>query len=125
MVEFIPLHFIGEPVEVHFNKPPALEKKPGPPDRFTWRGSSYIVVKVYSEWADFQRKGRMARNMRPEHAAVAERRGSRGVGLFYFRVQTDQGRYFDLYYDRSPKNVDQTKGSWFLFQELSPIEKEG
>jgi hypothetical protein len=64
----------------------------------------------------------MARNMTPEHAATAERRGSWGVGRFYFRVKTEAGNIFDLYYDRSPKNVDDRKGGWYLFRELSPTK---
>jgi hypothetical protein len=39
--------------------------------------------------------------------------------VFYFRVQTEDGRVFDLYYDRAPKGSDHRKGKWFLFQELS------
>jgi hypothetical protein len=60
----------------------------------------------------------MARNMQPQHAATASRRGSWGVGQFHFRIRTDSGRIFDLYYDRAPVNVDKRKGEWFLFQEL-------
>jgi hypothetical protein len=70
------------------------------------------------EWHDYRRKGQMARNMRPEHAATAAQRGSWGVGQAYFRVRTDQGRWFDLYYDRAPKGVDERKGAWFLDREL-------
>lgn len=61
----------------------------------------------------------MARNMRQEHAGRAARRGSWGVGKFFFRIRTQEDRIFDLYYDRAPQNVDQRKGSWHLFQELT------
>ncbi|RPI32643.1 MAG: hypothetical protein EHM70_08415 [Chloroflexota bacterium] len=114
-----PIRFISEPVEVRFDKPPMIEKKPGPPDEFIWRGTTYRIVEILSEWIDYQRRGRMARNMMPTHAATASRRGSWGVGLFYFRVRTSSNQVFDLYYDRSPKNVDNRKGNWFLFQELA------
>jgi hypothetical protein len=114
-----PLRFIEEPVEVIFDHPPMLEKKPGCPDGFYWRGSTYRIVEVLSEWHNYQRRGRMARNMRPEHAVTARMRGSWGVGQDYFRVITESGQLFDLYYDRAPKNVDHRKGGWFLFQELS------
>ncbi len=113
-----PIHFISEPIEVAFDKPPLLEKKPVPPSRFTWRGETYPVVELLSEWVDYERRGRMRRNMQPQHAAVASLRGSWGVGLFYFRVRTAGGRIFDVYYDRAPKGSDQRKGAWFLFQEL-------
>lgn len=118
MDELKPIRFISEPVEVHFDVSPALEKKPDAPDAFTWREQTFRVVEVLNEWHDYTRRGRMARNMQPQHASVASHRGSWGVGVYYFRVRTDQGRIFDLYYDRAPKNIDQRKGQWFLFQEL-------
>lgn len=113
-----PLRFIGQEVQVEFDKKPTLEKKPPAPNRFIWKGHTYRVDSILSEWQDFGRKGRMARNMRPENAAKALRRGSWGVGRFYFRVLTDSGRIFDLYYDRAPKNVEDRKGSWFLDREM-------
>jgi hypothetical protein len=74
---------------------------------------------MLAEWRDYTRRGRMARNMQPQHAAVASQRGSWGVGLFYFRVRVDGGQIFDLYYDRAPKSADARKGAWFLYRELS------
>jgi hypothetical protein len=118
-MEARPIRFIMEAIEVVFDQPPALEKKPGAPDRFYWNEEEHHVVEVLNEWVDYRRRGRMARNMQPQHAATAERRGSWGVGLFYFRVRTATGKIFDLYYDRSPKDVDHRKGAWFLFQELA------
>ena len=78
------LRFIGEPIEVHFDHSPALEKKPGCPDEFTWRETVYRVVEKLGEWHDYRRRGRMARNMQPQHAAVAESRRlvGRGTRLF-------------------------------------------
>ena len=113
-----PLHFIGQEIRVEFDRAPALEKKPTSPDRFSWEGEIYQIESVLSEWQDFRRRGRMARNMRPQNAAKALRRGSWGVGRFYFRVHTRCGRIFDLYYDRAPKNVEDRKGSWFLDREM-------
>jgi hypothetical protein len=113
-----PLRFIGDAVEVEFNTPPLFTKKPGCPDRFIWRSAEYQIVEKVGEWKDFVRRGRMARNMSTEHAAAAASRGSWGVGRFYFRVVTDQGRVFDLYYDRSPKDASDRSGSWFLDREL-------
>lgn len=114
-----PLRFIDEPIEVHFDRPPVLEKKPGCPDAFVWDGESYRIVEMLAEWHDYSRKGRMATNMRPDHAAAAERRGSWGVGRDYYRVRTDSGRIFDLYYDRAPKNARNRKGAWVLFREMT------
>ena len=113
------IQFIGEPIKANFDNPPMLEKRPGCPDGFSWRGELFKIREVISEWQDYKRRGRMARNMLPEHASTAERRGSWGVGEFYFRVRTEQERIFDIYYDRSPKNVNHRKGECFIFRELS------
>ncbi len=113
-----PLSFIGEAIQVHFDTPPTLEKRPGCPDSFEWRGGAYRIIEVISEWHDYRRRGRMALNMQPQHASVAEKRGSWGVGQDYFRVLTDSGRVFDIYFDRAPKDVDRRKGAWFIFREM-------
>jgi hypothetical protein len=113
------LHFIGEKVEVFFDESPTLEKKPPCPTGFVWRGDRYRILENLGEWHDYTRKGRMARNMRPEHAATASIRGSWGVGRDYFCVRTDAGRIFELYYDRAPKGSKDRKGSWMLFREMS------
>ncbi len=114
-----PLRFINEPIEAVFERPPVLEKKPGPPAGFVWRGERFVILEILSEWHDYQRRGRMNRNMQPKHASVAERRGSWGVGQDYYRVRTQDRRLFEIYFDRSPKDVDQRKGGWFLDRELS------
>ncbi len=119
----IPIRFINQEVEVRFDRPQLLEKTPSCPDGFAWHAEQFQIVELISEWRDYRRQGRMARNMRPEHAATAARRGSWGVGQFYFRVRTQQGRIFDLYYDRAPKDVDKRKGAWFLDKELEETEK--
>jgi hypothetical protein len=54
--------------------------------------------------------------------AAAASRGSLGVGRFTFCVRTDEGRIFELYYDRAPKSVDDRKGSWTLYREMSAGE---
>ena len=110
--------FIGEEIEVGFDRPPLLEKKPGCPDRFTWEETAFEVTEMLREWHDYRRRGRMARNMAPAHAAMAEQRGSWGVGRAYFRVITAVGRIFELYFDRAPKDTDRRKGAWFLYREL-------
>jgi len=117
-MEYKPTHFIGEQVDVQFDKPPLFSKKPGCPDRFVWKDQTFHIIEKLSEWQDFSRSGRMEYNMRPANAAKAKRRGSWGVGRFYFRVQTDRGQIFDLYYDRAPKDVDDRLGSWFLNREM-------
>jgi hypothetical protein len=112
-------HFIGESITVRFDRPPVRQKTPSCPDGFTWRGQDYGIIEMLSEWSDFQRRGRSARNMQPAHAAAASRRGSLGVGRFYFRVRVADGRVFDLYYDREVRDADDRLGHWFLYRELA------
>ncbi|MCB9420358.1 MAG: hypothetical protein H6667_11155 [Ardenticatenaceae bacterium] len=111
-------HFIGEPITVEFDSPPQFSKKPDCPDRIVWRGELVVVTAVLDEWRDYRRRGRMAQNMQPAHLQVAEQRGSWGVGRTYFRVRVMDGRTFEIYYDRAPKDSDDRSGSWFLTQEL-------
>ena len=121
MLSFKQKKFINEPIKVEFESPPVLQKKPGPPDSFTWRGNEYTIREIVNEWHNFKRRGRMARNMSDRHAARAGKFGSWGVGQDYYRVCTSTGRYFDIYYDRAPRGADQREGEWFLDRELSPI----
>jgi Cof subfamily protein (haloacid dehalogenase superfamily) len=126
MLDYEPLSFIGEAITAGFDHPPMLEKKPGCPDFFIWRGETYRVERMLAEWSDYARRGRSARNMQPAHAAVAAQRGSWGVGRYYFRVLVDGPavpgsgpRVFEIYYDRAPKGSDHRKGQWFLVSELT------
>jgi hypothetical protein len=129
-----PQHFIGEPIDAIFDQPPTLEKKPPCPNGFVWHGQMYRIIEELEAWHDYDRKGRMATNMRPAHAEAAAGRGSWGVGRFYFRVRVEDGRLFELYYDRAPrpaarrgskdatdtgKGSKERKGAWFLQSELS------
>lgn len=113
-----PIHFLDQPIEVIFDTPSAREKTPDCPNGFIWEDKTYRVIEMLSSWSDFKRRGKMARNMRPEHAAVAASRGSLNVGRFYFRVKVDTDQIFDIYYDRAMKNVDDRKGQWFVYREL-------
>ena len=133
MTDFTPIHFFDDPIEVTFDTPPAKEKTPPCPNGFVWNGQIFRVAESLSEWTDFTRRGRNAKNMRPAHTLVAAGRGSLNVGRFYFRVRAlssssiasplgtagqQSEQVFDLYYDRAMKNVDERKGQWFLYREL-------
>ncbi|MBE0670216.1 MAG: hypothetical protein IH588_06495 [Anaerolineales bacterium] len=118
MPDYTPIHFFDEHIEVIFNTPPVHEKSPPCPNSIIWNGKTIHIVESLSEWTDFTWRGKMANNMRPEHAAVASTRGSLNVGRFYFRVKVDSGQIFDIYYDRAMKGVDKRKGEWFLYREL-------
>jgi hypothetical protein len=117
MTDSLPFSFIDEPVEVSFDKPPVLSKSPPCPSAFTWRGEKYVVVEMLETWQNFERRGRMARNMRPSHRIMAAKRGSWGVGRFHFRVRVAEGRIFELYYDRAPNSAGDRQGHWFLLGE--------
>ncbi len=113
-----PLHFFTEPIQAYFSQAPMLEKIPGCPDGFTWRDRSYQIIEILGEWHNYERRGRMARNMKPEHAAAAARHGSWGVGQDYYRVRVDTRQIFDIYFDRSPRDAIHRKGNWYIYREL-------
>lgn len=117
--KLVPSRFIEEPIEVFFEETPVFEKKPSCPHHFIWSGITFTIQELLLEWHVYERKGWMAKNMQPQHAAVAASRGSWGVGIFYFRVSTDQERFFDIYYDRAPLDVNRRKGAWFIYRELT------
>jgi hypothetical protein len=118
-MDYQPIRFIAQEIEVEFDQPPALKKNPGCPDRFIWDGERFDITRSLEEWTDFTRRGRMQGNMRPSNAAAAARRGSWGVGRFYFRVRTASDRIFELYYDRAPRDAGDREGSWYLYRELA------
>jgi hypothetical protein len=116
--EWLPLQFIGDEISVEFDRERLPLKKPTAPDRFRWAESVFHVAQVISAWREFERKGRFARNMQPHNLRAAAKRGSWGVGRFYFRVEVRGGRVFDLYYDRAPDDAADRLGHWFLFREM-------
>jgi len=122
-VSYLPLRFIGEDITVEYTRHPLLRKKPTAPDAFHWQNETYDVLETLSEWFDYTRRGKMARNMRAEHLERAARRGSWGVGRYYFRVRTAGGRCFDLYYDRAPMDADDRAGRWVLYREMQPADE--
>ena len=121
MTEFKPLHYIGAKIQAEFDQDPLLIKEPGCPDRFFWEGQVFQITEKLGEWHDFSRTGNMAHNMRPANQAKAIKRGSWGVGRYYFRVKTDSGRLFELYYDRAPRHAGDRAGSWYLDRELEKV----
>jgi len=116
-----PVRFIDAEIQVSHARPPMLTKTPTPPDGFVWGGQPYRILDVISTWTSYERRGRMADNMAPAHLATASRRGSWGVGRFYFRVRTEGGAVYDLYYDREPESAGDRAGHWFLWRELQLV----
>ena len=82
-------------------------------------GKEFHIAELLSNGRIFRVKGKYSRNMKDAHLERAARKGSLGVGRFYFRVRTDELRIFDIYYDRTIKNSIETSGFWVLFQELA------
>ena len=117
------LSFISERVEPLFEEGSGFEKRPLCPSGFEWRGHTYRIEECSREWRDYARRGKMAHNMRTSHLESAQKRGSRGVGRYYFRVRIDDGRVFDLYYDRAPRDTQDRKGSWHLLREMAREEE--
>lgn len=115
---WVPSGFILEEIQVFFHRDPLLTKKPGAPDGFIWQGERHKVEAVLRSWLSFGRRGRMTKNMQPFHLESAARQGSWGVGRYYFRVRIEDGRVFDLYYDRAPKDADDRSGHWFIWRQL-------
>ncbi len=114
-----PRRYIGREIDVEFDEAPALKKTPHCPDVLHVGDETLRVVELLEEWSDFTRRGRLAKNMREEHLEVARSRGSWGVGRMFFRVRVEDGRLFELYYDRAPKDATDRLGSWFLRCELA------
>jgi hypothetical protein len=110
--------FIGAPIIVEYDQPPLLPKKPSCPQRIIWEGERFSVLRIGAEWHDYQRRGRMGMNMRPSNLRKAMKRGSWGVGRYYFRVQLSDGFWYDIYYDRAPKGQQQRHGSWHLYRRV-------
>jgi hypothetical protein len=109
--------FIGESIEPKFHGQPFLSKKAGCPSAFRWRGGEFAVRETLAEWHEYGRRGRMELNQTPAHAQAALRRGSLGVGRDYYKIRTEGGRVFTVYYDRAPRNAADRTGEWILLEE--------
>jgi hypothetical protein len=118
--DWIPARFIDVKIDVGFDRPSTLQKTPKAPNTIIWGDDELRVIEVISEWFDTRRKGDMSRNMSEEHLRVAESRGSWGVGRFFFRLRMEDGRVFDVYYDRAPKSAFDRRGHWYLLREMQP-----
>ena len=114
------MEFYSEPITVAFSTKPLLEKKQGLPHAFIWRGKVYTIVNLIKEWHDYKKRGKMEefysekRGNAPEMKSST--RGSWGVGRDYYRVLTDSGDIFDIYYDRRPLG-QRKKGEWVLLKK--------
>ena len=114
-----PIHFINEEIQVDYDQKPVYKRTPTAPQRFDWRDEHFEIKEILLEWKDYDRRGRNAHNMRPTNLLKAAKRGSRGVGRFYFRVMTQCDRIFQLYFDRADWDIETQTGSWMLHSEYA------
>ena len=114
-------------IEVRFEKEPTVEKRPGLPAAFTWRGREYVIVELVKEWHDYRKRGKSKAFYEKERgsywARASKRQGSWGVGRDYYRVRTEVGEVFDIYFDRAPKG-QKRKGQWILSRRQKEEAKE-
>lgn len=92
-------HLYTEKIEVDFDTEPQFRKRPGCPQRFTWRGERWHVETVHMEW---RTDGRLSQRLR-----------FIGLARIHFRVEVKEGRIFDIYFDPRGRG-----GSWILDREL-------
>lgn len=122
MSDELPARFIGAPIEATYDQAPPLEKRPGPPDGFAWEGRTYRVTALLREWHDYRLRGKgeafYVKERGSYRAKAVQRRGTWGVGRDYYRVRTDTGEVFDIYYDRAPQGPGRGKGAWFLLRQI-------
>ncbi len=121
----MPVEFYADEIEVRFEQEPVLEKKPGVPSAFTWRGREYVIVELLKEWHDYRKRGKTRTLYERERGSYwvkkSERHGSWGVGRDNYRVRAASGEIFDVYYDRAPKGRKRT-GQWILSRRASEDE---
>jgi hypothetical protein len=118
------MRFIGAEISVEFPEGFVLEKKPPVPIAFVWEGERYEVDEMLAEWHRYGRPEIRTQGGRPPYYVRSGRtQGSWGQGRTYYRIRTDSGHLFDLYYDRAPKG-QQRSGTWVLWRALDPGEEE-
>ncbi len=114
------MELYSEPISVKFRDEPLVEKKPGAPDAFIWRGKTYTIISVEREWHNYEIRGKMEKFYGQRRGNAPEmgprKRGSWGIGKDYYQVKTDSGEIFVIYYDRQPAKSN--KGQWVLLQKV-------
>lgn len=73
------MEFISEEIEVHFDKPPLLEKRPRVPDSFGWRGRRDRVEEVLQEWHDCRRRDKVRLQYIRREAPIGRGPAARGA----------------------------------------------
>jgi hypothetical protein len=127
------VRFTAAPIGVEWDSPPALNRKPTPPDRIVWADETIAVACV--DWgfdsSTLSSRLRTASLARQTHATRSgSGRGSLGVGryTYWFVEKLDQRapdspaewateRIFEVYFDRKPTKAS-PGGSWVLRRVL-------
>ena len=118
------MEFIGREINVTLPSGFSLEKKPPPPRAFRWKCVVHKVTEMLATWHRYGKPETRTQGGRPPYFVRSGRtQGSWGQGRVYFRVRTEEGRLFDIYYDRAPKGQRRV-GAWFLWRELSAAEEQ-
>ncbi|MCX7918112.1 MAG: DUF6504 family protein [bacterium] len=94
----MPTKFYGEPIEVE------LDAASRQPIMFCWRKKKYLIRTIRSSWQDVGFGHRII----PKRVAWRLRHHRN-----YFQVETDDGKVFEIYCDRTAK-----KKTWILFREI-------
>lgn len=120
--------FVGEKIEVSFKDPLVVAKRPPAPVSFAWRGRTFTVREVLSEWQDFERpeEQRAVFERAPFNLRAGGRHASWGFGKTYFWIRACLGdgsgaEVLEIFYDRRPSGRSRL-GSWTLYRRLSDEE---
>ena len=118
------MEFIGREINVTLPNGSSLDKKPPAPRAFRWKCVVHQVTEMLATWHRYGKPEIRTQGGRPPYFVRSGRtQGSWGQGRVYFRVRTEEGRLFDIYYDRAPKG-QRRAGAWFLWRELSAAEEQ-
>jgi hypothetical protein len=93
--------FIGEPIEIKF------ERTPWHPTAFVWRDREHAIARVLDAWFDF---GWGTLKPRPKRWWQRRHRT-------YYRVETEAGEVFEIYHDRARRE-------WTLYRRLEFGEED-
>ena len=98
-------HFIGEEVEVEMAGDPVLE-----PALIRWAGREYRVAEMLTRWFDY--------GFGPVLSAQPKwwQRRHRN----YYRVRTEDGYVFELYFDRGANRKHPERRKWILVKSVGP-----
>ncbi len=95
------IQMLADKITVEFDEEPMYIRKPPCPQRFTWRKQLFHIEYMVSEW---RTDGRVKSKLR-----------FIGVARIHFKVKTDCGRLFEIYFDPRSR-----PGQWILSAEIIP-----